>query len=107
MLLLSTLRNFANDLTPETGLDRYQAVLASVRVERLQLDARDKLQTLLPASRETIDVVRDADLTAALKAAQLECLEARIRARAPMITPVDEWGALGNYEHRHLGNGNA
>jgi hypothetical protein len=105
MFLISTLRNFANDLTPETGLDRYQAMLASVRVERLKLDARDRVRSLLPASCDTIDVVRDADLTEALNAAELGGLEARIRARAPMITPVDEREALSSYEHRHSRTG--
>lgn len=109
MLLVSTLRNFANELTPLQVRERYEAAMSAVRVEHLQLEPRDKANTLLNASRETIDVVSDEELLQALAAVQLEELVVRIRQRANMITPVDEWQVLGNYEHNRIGsnrNGN-
>jgi hypothetical protein len=100
MFLVSTLRNFAKDLSPEQGRERYQAVIDALPVQHLALDARDKAQTLLESSKDALDVVSDQALTEALAAAQLQDLVEKIRQRAFMISPVGEWGALGNYEHR-------
>lgn len=106
MFLVSTLRNFAKDLTPETGRERYLAALDALPVRQLTLDARDKAQTLLDPSCVALEVVEDEVLVEALKAAQLDALVEKIRQRAFMISPVGEWGALGNFEHRAHRNGN-
>ena len=71
----------------------------------LAITARDKAKTVLDPSREFLEVVSDEVLTAALATVQLQDLVEKIRLRASMISPVGEWGALGNYEYRHSGAG--
>lgn len=99
MFLLSTLTNYANDLSPQERLE-YLAVVMCLPVQQLRIDTQDRLNTVLDAEQEEIAVVSDAHVEEVFAEASLSHYVKKIRERAYMISPIGEWGALGNIENR-------
>jgi hypothetical protein len=98
MLLRSTVCNFVKDLPPERR-EHYLAVVKSVPVQRIKLEARDKVNTVMNGTTK-LKVLDEAELEQALVANALNVQIATIKQRAFMITPVGELGAFANYQSR-------
>jgi hypothetical protein len=95
MFLLSTLRHFANDLVDPREHVEYVAAVASLTVETLALEERDKMNTVLGSQRE-LEAVSEESLVREGLGKYIDA----IRSRAFMITPVGEWGAFANLQNK-------
>ena len=104
MILRSTLTNYANHLQPQERLE-YLAVIMTLPVEAMTLEARDKMNRLLERDQESLDVVCVNLLERVLKEAGMGAYLADIHKKASMITPVGEWSVFGHYENRASQNG--
>ena len=104
MILRSTLTNYANHLQPQERLE-YLAVIMTLPVEAVALEARDRMNRLLERDQESLDVVRAELVEEVLNKEGMGGYLLDIHKRASMITPVGEWSVFGHYENRASQNG--